>query len=200
MKTYLRQVILAAALVLSACDNASLNEQQVAACVTIHGGGTQVVADPQVFCAGCSASASDNAIDGDKDTSSSLLFDPDGTGTITLRLQAQDGVVFPAGAQAGVVVAIPEGSSKPYVGIYVDTYLDGVRQDRLYGGPDFAAGTQTSNGMLGTGCYGRCDPSRRLVTGSAPSAFDAIEVGFARDESGIEQDIRVYEFCSNLDY
>jgi hypothetical protein len=184
-----------AASLLAACGGGSSDASR--ACVTISGGTTQVTTSPQALCSGCTIANGPNAIDGDMTTSATAAFDPSGTGTLTIRATAQQGVVFPAGSQAGAFLTfVAQDPAKPYLGVYVDTYLGGVRQDRIWDSGGFVG--SSSSGNFGYGCNKPCDGSRRNITGSAPRDFDAVEIGLARDKSGVTEQVEVAEFCSDL--
>lgn len=167
-------------------------------CVTISGDSTQVTTNTALWCSDCAVINSAHAIDANMDSVATARFNESGTGTMTIRATAQSGIVFPAGSSAGVILSLPgQSESSPYVGSFIDTYLNGVKQDRISETPGFIE--SVSMGTFGTGCKNPCSyRDRRPFGGTAPKPFDALEIGLARDVSGVRQDILVHEFCSQF--
>lgn len=192
-------VVMAVSYMLAACgggggsvgdDSAEVRSRSAFFCSPVGGGGATVGSS----CVNCPRDAASNtslAIDTDLATAAGLtLFHQDDVAAqqsqITLRGTAQGGVVFAAGAKAGLVFGLPTGQSVRYSAT-VSTYLGGVQQESR---AVVVGHTGATNGEL---VYLGFDPAQPTTR-----AFDAVELTIAETAPGAERhDYRVFEFCSN---
>lgn len=166
-------------------------------CVSIGGGGASTTAMP---CPGaCSIDSPENAVDGSFSTAAGLSMpaDPSGSGQsggFLFSGAAQEGVVFPAGTVAGVVLGGVSPSNSGDL-IQINTYL----------GQQPAGGqiVSLSGDIQGNGDF-FCEPSGAtcefsgddaFVGMASQSDFDRIEIGIIHVGAGTEP-LQVYEFCT----
>lgn len=162
----------ALALTLSACGGGGGGSGSAFRnCVSISGGNTSQSTESQ--CTGCSLINVNRALDGNFGSFATLNREVGSAGVLSMTVTAQDGVVFPAGNNAGLVIT--------------SGIKDGNMTVRTY-----------SNGVLGqTGATTITTGDRTLVYVETLTAFDAVEFELAGDT--VEQDANIFEFCSNAD-
>lgn len=176
----LRRCLLApVSLLLGACSGGGSGGNQ-RLCEYITGGMTTV--QSMVGCASCTYSNLPEAIDGNQDSAATIDIGIGGGGVAAIRAIAQDGITYPAGSQAGVVLAYHFNNSTSPV-LLVSTYLDGAQQEQFQFG-----------GISGVG--GGSKP-RSLYLFRTTLAFDATEFSFSRGTSNEAADFQIYEFCSD---
>ena len=174
-----RALIVATSMALAACGGGSGSGGTAAAspgCTTISGGGTTTSFDSDT-CLNCSASNRDQAVDGNLDTFGTLTIPAGSAGSPSLRANAQDGIVFPAGNVAAVVLSAGPANSR----IHVLTFLDGVPQDNGVG----RSTATTRDGIV-------------TVAIETTQAFNSVEFQFDAD-AGVQESAMIREFCSSSD-
>lgn len=152
-------------------------------CAYIHGGGTTALVISG--CATCSVTDASAAIDGDPDTFASINF-PDGVrGTMALRGIAQQGVVYPSGSAAGVLISAQGTGSRLATSDFVlRTYLDGV--------PTGSSISVSPNGFTGAN-----NSSRHRIQFESLAPFDAVELSYTSGGGLGTEALRIHEFCSD---
>lgn len=167
--------------VLAACGGG--DSDGGALCDYITGGGTTVSGGPSPGCATCSASDLSNAIDGNARSVAVLQMPSGASGSLILRATAQDGVVFPAGSNAGAAFQLNFGASTSTVAT-LTTYMDGVMQESEQAGAINGVGSTTNDSIF-------------VRSFRTSLSFDAVEYQFSRSGGTGEVDLRMAEFCSD---
>ena len=158
----------------------------VSGCTTITGGTTSVTTNVDAGCTGCSIANAQSAADGNLSTSATLTVNGAAPGQgASIRVTAQNGIVFPAGQNAGAFISNPSGTAQDWT-IIVRTYLNGVLQESV---------SNTS------GACGACGNGGSAFEGLTTSKqFDAVEVFVNNNQApGNAPDFGVYEFCSDYE-
>ena len=171
---------------LGACNDGDSNGDEASSatlCSYITGGGTTT--QLTATCATCQLLDAANAIDGDPDTYATITLPAGASGSVALRATAQDGVVYPAGNDAGVILSF-SASGDTFVnnGNELRTYLDGA-----------PAGTKS--GAEVTGCCGGGSSRPQRVSFTAPAMFDAVEAGYTVGTNTTAKELRIHEFCGD---
>ena len=180
MKAHLK-IMLATAL-LQDCGGGGSNPVLAADCAAITGGGTTVTETGT--CSACTVQAPGSAADGNTGSFATLLHPTGAGGANSLRVTAQEGVVYPAGTPATVINSVDYEGSSVSTSLTLQTYLDGVPQESTNVG--------TINGVGGPDEELR----RRGFNTSLP--FDALEISFQRASGAGTVAVNVHEFCTNF--
>ena len=189
----IRTILLAAAVILTGCDNDSASEQVVAGvkCTTMEQ--VRSTAGDTSTCTLCSVTDAPASADGKANSAARMSLPATGAGTVALRATAGDGVSFAAGNVAGVILDFSHGYNT--VEMTGRTYLDGRLVETFYPleGADVASG-DIPGGLPGQDTNARAAQFYPFPTNAA---FDAVEISFNRAQSGYETSAAVYEFCSS---
>ena len=180
---------------LCSCQHAE-NNGFFTPCDPVWTGGTLTTSN--TYCSGCTFTGGQAAIDDDSGTAATVTFDEATTGTAVLRATSPGNAVLPFPSNAGAnLTFVDQQRSNPYIGVYVDLYRGGVFQDRIYGNGSFAPDSSVSNGTYSflDGCSRDCALEKQHVGSSATVEYDSIEIGIAREESGVVQVVKVNDFC-----
>jgi hypothetical protein len=152
------------------------------------GGGAATVSGG---CINCKIGALQNrqlAADTDLTSAATLnLYHPDDLASqeaqATLKVIAQDGVVFPEGSVPGIAMQQPLGSNAIY-SIVVTTYLDGSARESQPAG-NFAGPSSGDLAYVG-------------FTSPATMTFDAVEVTITETQPSLEEHVyRLIEVCGD---
>lgn len=160
----------------------SENRALAADCAAVTGGGTMVTETGT--CSACTVQAPNSAADGNTASFASLNHPAGASGANSLRVTAQDGVVYPAGTPATVINAVEYEGNSVSTRITLQTFLDGVPQESTNLGPTNGVGGQDQETM------------RRGFNTSLP--FDALEISFQRASGAGTVAVTVHEFCTNF--
>ena len=76
-------------------------------------GGRTVSTNVASSCAGCAVSNPDSGADGNTGTAATAAYSAAGTGNVSIRVTAQSGIVFGAGASPGVIVNFHDSADNP---------------------------------------------------------------------------------------
>lgn len=177
--------LFAAALLLGCGGGGGGNNQSpalTADCAAITGGGTAVTETGN--CSACTVLAPNSAADGDTGSFATLSHPAGASGANSLRVTAQDGVVYPAGTPATVINSVDYDGNSVSTRITLQTYLDGVPQESTNLGPTNGVGGQDQETM------------RRGFNATLP--FDALEISFQRASGAGTVAVNVHEFCTNF--
>ena len=184
MKTPL--ITLFATALLLGCGGGGGNDSQsqalAADCAAITGGGTAV--SETGTCSACTVQAAGSAADGSTRSFATLSHPAGASGANSLRVTAQDGVVYPAGTPATVINSVEYEGNSVSTRITLQTFLDGVPQESTNLGPTNGVGGQDQETM------------RRGFNTSLP--FDALEISFQRASGAGTVSVNVHEFCTNF--
>jgi hypothetical protein len=154
-----------------------------AVCSYIYGGGTTTLVTSG--CATCTVTDEAAAIDGNPETFATITYPVGVQGTMALRATAQNGVVYPSGSAAGVLLSrASSGQSLANNDFDLRTYLNGT-----------LAGSTVK--VAPSGLSGPNSSGRYRVDFAAPAQFDAVELGYSNGASVGAVSIRVHEFCNN---
>ena len=179
---------LAASTVVLACGGGGKSDEERAAaisCQAVTGGGTRVSVSNT--CTNCSTSAEGAAIDGDSSSAARLVMNTAASGSIAIRVTAQDGVVYPAGTLAGLILQAQTDGSHTGQNFTVSTYLDGAATGDT-------AQVAPSNGV-GSGSATNFGPQKGSTGTLLP--FDAIEFAYTQTGGTDSITLSVYEFCTD---
>lgn len=179
--------LVAAAFALAGCGGGSggsgFDEGRFgSSCPILSGGGTSVESSVSPSCVDCSVNSPANAIDGNGDTFATLAMPANSAGSVAVRGIAQDGVVFAAGSDLGMVHSIAYGQSTGLL-IALNTYLDGIQQESF-----------TFNS--GAGSSDQSPSSPGTATFSSSMQFDAVELNFTRASGTGEVTARLHLLCA----
>lgn len=170
------------------CGGGGKSDQERAAaisCQAVTGGGTSVSVTNT--CTNCSSSAEGAAIDGDSRSAARLAMNTAASGSIAIRVTAQDGVVYPAGTLAGLILQAQTDGNHTSQNFTVSTYLDGAATgDTAQVGP--------TNGV-GGGSATNFGPQKGSTGTLLP--FDAIEFAYTQTSGTDSITLSVYEFCTD---
>lgn len=157
-----------------------------ASCTLITGGGTRITLGAPTVAAACTAQNLEQAIDGSLDTAAEIQADA-AAEECTVRVTAQNGVVFSAGSTAAVLASMQRsGVTLPGEDDAVlRTLLQGnVQEEQSFNSGEWALEV---NGTFGSG--------RRFFELPTSKPFDALE--FAVGRLAETQRIAVFAFCSD---
>jgi hypothetical protein len=151
-------------------------------CASINGGGSQTSSS----CTGCTIENEAAAADDDLYSSANAMAIAASV-SITLRATAPEGVVYPAGSEAGVFFSSNTDSCSNCA-VTVSTYLDGVLQN-------------SSSGVTNTFVEGRGSPADQYTSVNTLHAFDAVEISASGSVAGVGTGesavLETYEICSD---
>ena len=164
------------------CSGGADNPVLAADCAAITGGGTTVTETGT--CSTCTVQAPGSAADGNTGSFATLSHPAGASGANSLRVTAQDGVVYPAGTPATVINSVDYDGNSVSTRITLQTFLNGVPQESTNLGPTNGVGGQDQETM------------RRGFNTSLP--FDALEISFQRASGAGTVSVNVHEFCTNF--
>lgn len=181
--------IVIAGFVLAACGGGGGGNNGPAgiACNSVSGGGTQIsFSQTCTGGGGCRAINQNAAKDGDSGSKATITVDTGTGGTVSLRVTAQTGVVYPAGTPAGLIygpMAEGQHTSQTFM---VRTYLGGS--------PTGDSGSVGPTNGVG-GSASTFDPRKASIGTS--TQFDAIEFSYTQSNGTGPINLDVYEFCTD---
>jgi hypothetical protein len=185
-----RNVFILLAAVVSACTGGgggggpSIDNSVGAVCASISGGSSRLTSS----CNGCAFSDTSAAADGDLFTAASVTVSAVSTAvTATIRATAQNGIVYPAGNQAGIFFT-DNSDVCGNCGVTINTYLGGQLQE-------------SDTGLSNSNVNGQGSRAEYFTSVNTTKPFDAVEVVYsgATTPGNSGTFLEVFEICSNGD-
>lgn len=149
--------------------DANVEFDEEAACASSISGGDTAVSSS---CLGCTVTNEGAAIDGNPDTFA--LYEVPPATSNTVRADAQNGVVFPSGVNAGLFGRIVQPATSGYS---LTTYLNGQVQE------------SSSNNLVSS------SEDKVQLTFVAQVEFDSLEVVF--DTQSNASEVEIHSFCAH---
>lgn len=176
MRTLVLTTLLAT---MAACGSGGSSSNIPADFELLAGGGTSVDSEIPPNCLNCSVISENSAIDGNPGTAASFFIPSTNASVVSIKAIAQQGVVFPAGSELGVLYGLPNGVT---TGVFsLNAYLDG---------------TLVNSFQIQEGTEDQTPRSPTFSTASSTTGpFNEVELSFNKQSSARDAALDVYSFA-----
>ena len=171
----------------------SQNQNEQFVCSTpIAGGATKIEVRFPQQCSDCALSAPGRVIGGDPNRAGLFKVDLGEAQDASVRVTAQQGLVYPAGSRAGAMFRFAGGTAQsaldtPNWRVIVRAYMD----DQLIAVTNTELGSSYRRGTFE-------DDNKLYIYTQPLQAFNAVEFEFANEFGRLQQRAELFEMCADL--